>query len=78
MLKLKIDDCEIKDGTVVLKKMTIFDDSSSRDVEVNEKLLSLFKSLEVDISKYMQISRLMETDVKLLVDLFDLQMFNET
>lgn len=76
-MRLKIDDCEIKDGFVILKKMTIFDDSSNREVEVNEKLLSMFKSLEIDISKYMQITRLMRTDVKLLVDLFDLQMFNE-
>ena len=72
MLKLKIDDCEIKDGAVILKKMTIFDDSSSRDVDVNEKGQSLVLKVKtgekiiVDNMELMYTNLYKESEYKIL------------
>ena len=82
MLTLRIEKAELKDNSIVIKKLVVFDKSTGevkRIAEINEQLLKLFTLLEIDISKFMQVQKLMEKnpDLKLLVDAFDLAMFHE-
>jgi len=82
MLTLRIKEAEIRQGEIVIKKLCIFDKLSGEELriaEINEDLLKLFKLLEIDITKFMEVQKMFKKnpDIKLLVETFDLRMINE-
>lgn len=79
-LTLKIDRAKIENDNIVIEKLTVFDKLSGktyRVAKINEHLLKLFKMLEIDVTQYQNIDKMVEKnpDLKLLISTFDLHSF---
>ena len=77
-LSLKITDAEIIDNTIVINKIEVKDYLTGHTLKVakiNDKLLELIKSIEIDADKAVQLKTASQNEnFKTLVDKFALKM----
>lgn len=76
-MKLRITEIKIENDLVVISKFTIFDgETIIRDAAINEKLLKMLASIEIDLVKYSDAQKLFakNPDLKILVERFNLEL----
>ena len=79
-ITLRVDKARLANNQIIIEKLTVYDKITGkvyRVAQMNENLLNLFKMLEIDVSQYQAIEKMMEKnpDLRLLVKTFNLHSF---
>ncbi len=79
-ITLRVDKARLESNQIIIEKLTVYDKITGnvyRVAQMNENLLNLFKMLEIDVSQYQAIEKMIEKnpDLRLLIKTFDMQSF---